>query len=167
MAHIRDLSWRHRLFLTTYRFRRLDPLPWTPIHAPLGSLRVGLITTAALYAPGMKPFDEALKGGDTSFRVLPILGPDGRAAPGLEALAVGHRSDAFDERGIEADYNLALPVLPFLALHDRGKIGALHREALSFMGSVTAPGRLIHESAPEAARRFQEAGVDVAFLTPV
>jgi hypothetical protein len=35
------------------------------------------------------------------------------------------------------------------------------------MGSITAPGRLIQETAPPAVRKLVEDGVDVALLTPV
>jgi hypothetical protein len=38
---------------------------------------------------------------------------------------------------------------------------------LSFMGSITAPGRLVAESAPEAAQLLVDDGVDVALLVPV
>ncbi len=35
------------------------------------------------------------------------------------------------------------------------------------MGSITAPGRLMRETAPEAARWLVDDGVDVAILVPV
>ncbi len=167
MARIGDLGLKHQLFLRTYRFRRIEPVPWSPLSKPLAACRVGLVTTAAFYLDGMPPFDEALKGGDTSFRALLIREADGSPSQALKKLLVGHRSTAFDEAGIEADYNLALPVDRFVELEREGTIGVLHGEALSFMGSITAPGRLVKETAPEAAARFRAAGVDAAFLTPV
>ncbi len=38
---------------------------------------------------------------------------------------------------------------------------------LSFMGSVTAPGRLVRDTAPRAAELLVEDRVDVALLVPV
>ena len=35
------------------------------------------------------------------------------------------------------------------------------------MGSITAPGRFVRDTAPEAAARMVAAGVDVALLVPV
>jgi hypothetical protein len=48
-----------------------------------------------------------------------------------------------------------------------GAIGSFNRRALSFMGSITAPGRLIRETAPRAAELFVEDEVDVVLLVPV
>jgi hypothetical protein len=35
------------------------------------------------------------------------------------------------------------------------------------MGSITAPGRLLKETAPEVARKLKEDGADWVLLTPV
>jgi hypothetical protein len=35
------------------------------------------------------------------------------------------------------------------------------------MGSITAPGRLVRDAAPEIARRLVHDGVDIALLVPV
>ena len=50
---------------------------------------------------------------------------------------------------------------------ERGRIGSVNRRHLSFMGSITAPGRLIRQSAPDAARWLVEDAVDIALLVPV
>jgi D-proline reductase (dithiol) PrdB len=162
MASISDLPLKHRLFLFAYRFRSIDPPVWSPLPKPLSECRVVLVTTAAFYLPAQAPFDESVKGGDSSYRVLPARDP-----AALSSLGIGHRSSAFDPSGIEVDYNLALPADRFLELEAAGRIGRLHEEALSFMGSITAPGRLTREAAPEAAERLRNAGADVAFLCPV
>ena len=167
MARISDLTLKHQLFVRTYRFRRLDPIPWAPLGKPLRECRVALVTTAAFYLEGMDPFEESLKGGDASFRVLAVRETDGSAAADLRRLLIGHRSTAFDAAGIEADYNLALPVERCIELESDGVIGRLHEEALSFMGSITAPGCLVKETAPGAAERLKAGGVDAVLLTPV
>ncbi|MCZ6796069.1 MAG: glycine/sarcosine/betaine reductase selenoprotein B family protein [Planctomycetota bacterium] len=163
MASIADLPLKYRLFLRAYRYRRLTPCPWSPPVRPLGECRVALITSAAFYLPEQQAFDEKARGGDPSYRILPA-----RASPErLSGLRIGQRSGAFDPSGIESDFNLALPTERFRELEEDGTIGRLHDDALSFMGSVTAPIRLVKDSAPEAARRLRAAGVDVAFLCPV
>ncbi len=164
MARIADLPLKYRLFLKAYRFRRLDPTPWTRLAKPLAQCRVALVTSAAFHLPDQEPFDEEIRGGDASFRVIDV---NTAGADRLRELRSSHRSAAFDSAGIEADYNLALPVDRFRELEAAGEVGALHDEALSFMGSVTATGRLRRDSAPQAAGMLSDAGVDVAFLCPV
>jgi D-proline reductase (dithiol) PrdB len=46
-------------------------------------------------------------------------------------------------------------------------VGALNHRHFSFMGSITAPGRLISETAPAVAQLLQEDQVDAALLVPV
>ena len=65
------------------------------------------------------------------------------------------------------DPNLAFPVDRVRELEARGRIGALSTRHLSFMGSITAPGRLVRETAPAAAARLVADGVDAALLVPV
>jgi D-proline reductase (dithiol) PrdB len=167
MASFAELPLKHRLFLHAYRFRRLDPVPWTPLPRGLDQCRIGLVTTAGFHVPGTAPFDEGIRGGDTSFRGITIRGADGGRSSAAGELVVSHRSSAFDTAGVLEDVNLALPVDRFIELEREGVIGRLHEEALSFMGSITAPGRLVSETAPAAAARFRDGGVEVAFLCPV
>ncbi len=167
MARIKDLPLKYRLLLLAYRYRTLDPVPWTELARPLRECRVALVTTAAFYTPVQEPFDQKQRGGDVSYRVIPTRTPEGGAHPVLESLVVGHRSSAFDATGISRDVNLALPVEPLLELERRAVVGRLHEEALSFMGSITAPRRLEKSTAPDAARRLADSGVDVVILTPV
>jgi len=66
-----------------------------------------------------------------------------------------------------SDPNLAFPLDRARELVRRGRIGSVNRRHLSFMGSITAPGRLIRQSAPEAAALFVEDQVDLALFVPV
>jgi len=77
------------------------------------------------------------------------------------------RSTSFDHRGIEADRNLALPLDRLRELAAEGEIGEVAPRHLSFMGSITAPNRLVRHSAPEAAEILVRDAVDVALLVPV
>ena len=66
-----------------------------------------------------------------------------------------------------ADPNLGFPIDRVRELADRGRIGSVNHRHLSFMGSITAPGRLQKETAPEAANLLVRDEVDVALLVPV
>ena len=78
-----------------------------------------------------------------------------------------HRSESFDHSGIQQDPNLALPIDRVRELAERGRLGSINRRHLSFMGSITAPGRLIQQTAPAAARLLTDDAVDIALLVPV
>ncbi len=159
MADLRDLSLSERLWFHRYRFRRLDPIPFTPLRTPLSQARVGVVTTAGLHTPEDLPFRKE-KGGDVSYRVVP-------RNTGPTALRCTHPSSAWDRSGIEADRNLALPLQRLEELREDGFIGEPAPRHLSFQGSITAPGRLVARTAPEAAALFVEDQVDLALLTPV
>ena len=160
MGDLSEFSLRWRLFLQTYRWRRIDPVPWTPLRKPLARCRVALVTSAAFSLPGQPPFDETVKGGDSSFREIP-------AGVDISTLVENHRSEVFDHEGLRRDPNLAFPVDRLRELAERGRIASVAPRHLSFMGSITAPGRLAQEQAPRAARLLVEDGVDVALLVPV
>ena len=160
MASLGDLKLSHRAFVHTYRWRKIDPVPFAPLDRPLSDSRVGIVSTAGLVPPDEEPFDESIRGGDWSYRVLDD-------SVELDSLIESHRSSAWDHTGVAADRNLAIPIDRLHELRDEGVIGPVNRRHLSFMGSLTAPGRLIRFSAPEAAGLFVEDQVDVALFVPV
>jgi D-proline reductase (dithiol) PrdB len=65
------------------------------------------------------------------------------------------------------DPNLAFPLDRLHELEARGRIGSVAPRHLSFSGSITAPGSLIRDTAPQAAGLLAEDAVDVALLVPV
>jgi D-proline reductase (dithiol) PrdB len=160
VATLSDLSLKNRLFMATYRYRAVDPVPFARPRKPLRGARVALVTTGGLYAPGQEPFDTGKRGGDVSFRVI----PDGAD---VATLGIAHKSDAFDQTGLAADRNLGFPLDRLREMEAAGAIGGVAPRALSFMGSISAPGRLVKETAPEAAALLAADGADVALLVPL
>ena len=160
MGELSEFSITVRAFLMAYRWRRIDPVPWTPLRKPLADCKVALVSSAGFVLPDQAPFDDSIKGGDSSFREIPF---DVKT----ESLIETHRSDSFDHTGIKQDPNLAFPIDRLRELADQGRIGSVNRRHLSFMGSITAPGRLIGETAPPAAALLKDDQVDVALLVPV
>jgi D-proline reductase (dithiol) PrdB len=155
-----DLPLSYRLLLATYRWRRATPSAPARLRVPLARARVALVSSAGLVAPGDTPFDLAIRGGDCSWRTI-------AATIDPATLTIHHRSDAFDRAPLAADRNVVFPIDRLRALVAAGDIGELAPRHLSFMGSITAPGRLIRESAPAAAAVFVADQVDVALLVPV
>jgi D-proline reductase (dithiol) PrdB len=155
-----DLPLSYRLLLAAYRWRRAAPSAPAALRVPLARARVALVSSAGLVAAGDTPFDLAIRGGDCSWRTI-------AAAIDPTALTVHHRSDAFDRAPLADDLNVVFPLERLRALVAAGDIGAVAPRHLSFMGSITAPGRLIRESAPAAAALLVADQVDVALLVPV
>src|SRR5262245_52064383 len=160
MPRLDELPAWLRATLAIYPWRRVDPVPCARLGQPVSRCRVALVSSAGLVVPGAPPFDARVKGGDVSYRWIPS---DVRVA----SLAEFHRSAAFDHQGIAADRNLAFPLDRLRELVTRGEIGEVAPRHLSFMGSVTAPGRLVRTTAPAAAAELAGDGVDIALLVPV
>jgi D-proline reductase (dithiol) PrdB len=160
MAKISDLKLAYQIFMKAYPYRRVDWRPGARLQKPLGEARVAVVTTAAFFRPDQPAFDLSIRGGDISYRIIPI-------DTDLSTLGIAHRSDAFDHRGLESDRNLALPLDRLRSLAAEGVLGPVAPRHFSFMGSIAAPGRLIAGTAPEVARMLLEDEVDAVLLTPV
>jgi D-proline reductase (dithiol) PrdB len=160
MGDVSEFQTGMRLFLKAYPWRRIDPVPWTPLRRRLAESKLALVSSAGLVMPGQEPFDSSRRGGDQSFREIP-----GDCDPSL--LIDSHRSQTFDHSGMRRDANLAFPIDRARELVASGRIGSLARHHLSFMGGITAPGRLTKRTAPAAVSSLLADGVDTALLVPV
>jgi len=150
-----DLPLASRIFLKAYPWRRIEPLPWAPLRRPLRDAKIALVSSAGLVPPDQEPFDNDLRGGDWSYREVPD-------STEVSALVDAHRSLTYDHDGVRSDPNLGFPLD---RLHDLG-LRTNHRH-FSFMGSITAPGRLAKRSAPEAAEKLVADGVEAVLLVPI
>jgi D-proline reductase (dithiol) PrdB len=160
LATLDQLRLSDRLFVRTYPWRRIDPVPWSPLMKPLADCRIVLVSSAGFVLPTQEPFDNGIRGGDFGWREIP-------ADTDVRTLVETHRSGAFDHAGLARDPNVAFPIDRVRELAVAGRIGSMNRRHLSFMGSITAPGRLVRQTAPEAAQLMVDDGVDVALLVPV
>lgn len=160
MGDYSEFNLKIRALLAVYRWRTIDPMPWAEPRIPLAEANVGPVSTAGLVLPAQPPFDDHVKGGDYSFRELP-------STTDPQILIESHRSEAFSREGLLEDMNLVFPIDRMRELERDGLIGRFNARCLSFMGSITAPGRLLAQTAPEAAELFVRDGVDVALLVPV
>jgi len=160
MAKTSDLSLALRLFLKTYRYRSNDPVPFVPLSKPLAECKVGLVSSAGFVPPGVEPFDEGVRGGDSTWRAVP-------ADTDPTTLADCHRSESFDHSAMEKDPDLAFPLTRITELVEQGFLGSSTANHVSIMGSITATGNLIQNTAPEVAAYFQEQGADLVLLVPV
>ncbi len=160
MGDTSEFSLTVRLFLKTYSWRKIDPVPWTPLKKPLSQCKLALVSSAGFVLPGQQPFDGSYKGGDPSFREI-------SSTADVKTLIETHRSESFDHAGLGKDPNIGFPIDRFRELAAVGRIGSLNHRYLSCMGSITAPGRLMKETAPPAVRKLVEDSVDASLLVPV
>jgi D-proline reductase (dithiol) PrdB len=160
LGDLSEFTLKYKLFLKAYPWRRIEPVPWVPLKKPLKDSRAAVVCSAGLVQPGQEPFDDSMRGGDCSFREIP-------ADTDLSALIDTHRSDLYDHSGLRQDPNLVFPLVRLQELVRSGRIGSLNHRHLSFMGSLTALGRLRKKTAPAAVRKLVEDGVDIALLVPV
>jgi D-proline reductase (dithiol) PrdB len=160
MAKLSDLPLSLRLFLRTYPWRRIDPVPWAAPAKPLAESKIAVVSTAGLVLPSQESFDDTVRGGDWSYRELPHDAD-------LTTLRETHRSESFDHTGLRADANLGMPLDRVRELVAAGEIGSINDRHFSLMGSITAPGRLMHESAPTVAAALSADAVDAVLLVPV
>jgi len=160
MGELSEFSFTVRTFLRAYRWRRVDPVPWAPLEKPLAQCRLALVSSAGFVLPDQQPFDESVRGGDVTFRGIPNDAD-------VSDLADTHRSESFDHTGLCRDPNVAFPLDRVRELAESGRVGSLAHTHLSFMGSITEPGRLVRDTAPEAASSLVDDSVDVALLVPV
>jgi D-proline reductase (dithiol) PrdB len=160
LGDLSEFPLKYKLFLKAYPWRRIDPVPWAPLKKPLKDSRAALVSSAGLVRPGQEPFDDSIRGGDYSFREIP-------ADTDVFTLMDTHRSDLYDHSGLRQDPNLAFPLERLGELVGSERIGSLNQRHLSFMGSITAPNRLVKKTAPVAVRKLVEDGVDIVLLVPV
>lgn len=160
MALIEELPLWLRATLKLYPWRTIGAIPPATLRRPLREARVALVTSGGLVPPGQAPFDEGVRGGDFSYRVIP-------GDVDVSTLGESHRSDSFDHTGIEQDRNVALPLDRLRELVAAGEIGEVAPRHLSFMGSITAPARLVKGTGPEAVEALVEDQVDLVLLVPV
>ena len=160
MARLSDLKLKYRLYMQAHSYRHIDWRPGAELRRPLAASRIAVVTSAAYYSADQEPFDPGVRGGDYSYREIP-------EHIALDTLRVGHKSDAFDHSGIERDKNLALPLDRLREMKQEGLVGELTKRHYSFMGSITAPRRLMQVTAPEIAAKLVEDRADGVLLTPV
>jgi D-proline reductase (dithiol) PrdB len=160
MVETRDLSVGLQAFLKAYPWRRIDPVPLASLAKPVSECKVALVSSAGFVVPGEEPFSCSVRGGDSSFRVVP-------GDADVQSLEDHHCSDSFSHAGVAADRNLGLPLDRLRELAAKGEIGTVAPRHFSVMGSITAPGRFVKQTLPVIANLLVDDRVDIALMVPV
>ena len=132
-----------------------DSAPFAPLRSPLTRCRVAIVTTAGLHRRGDRPFSP----GAPTYRIIPSDTPS-------RDIVQSQTSIGFDRTPIMRDINISFPIDRLRELSARGELGGLAPSCYSFLGAQRDLGRIETDTAPEAARRMRDEGVDVALVTP-
>lgn len=141
-----------------YNHPRNANVPGTP-GIPLASSRLMMITSAGAYLPREhEPFDAPNLYGDYSLRTFPSSTP-------LDGLAYAHGH--YDQRMIEADPQVGLPLRHLHEMVEQGGLGSLAPSVVSFMGYQPDSARVVEEVVPRVVEIARGEEVDAALLAPV
>ena len=155
VAYISAITARYlRLGYTPYRWFEADgPPPWQALAKPISSVRLGLLSTAGVYARGQRAYHYR---DDDSIRALPSDTPD-------EALRFSHITENYlvDAR---QDPACIFPLKTLRGLVRDGILGGLADRVLSCMGGVYSQRRVREHVAPAVYASLQENQVDAALL---
>ena len=146
--------------------------PFTPLHKPISQMRLGLIASSGHYVHGddPQPFgikdmtqEEAAARIEEFFITEPTLSSIPMNTP-RENLRVRH--GGYDIRGVQADFNVALPLDRLQELQEEGFIGELTPNAYSFVGACSQL-RLLNHTGSQWVTKFHQEQVEAVVLVPV
>ena len=132
-----------------------EPPPFQRLSKPLSECRLGLVSSGGVYQVGQVAFHYK---DDTSLRVIDT-------AVDVADLRATHF--AYDLTDARKDPNVVLPLAALKALENSGELGALAKNAYTFMGGIYSARKVREQIAPELVQRFQKDEVEVVLLVPV
>lgn len=146
-----EREYVRRHFFPTFEWLDFDaPSPRNRLRKPLGSARIGLISTAGAHLPGQRP-----------------MGPGGsiRSVPAdAEEIELTH--EGYDTVRAGQDPEVVFPARTLLSLAAERKIGSLAPLAVSLMGYIPEGRRVYERTLPAAHELLASQDVDLALLIP-
>lgn len=158
---LKHISIKDKTGLSVYPWRNCKPKKSAKITKPLSDSKIAIISSAGLYIKDIQPkFDAKVKGGDYSFREIPI-------SIKINSLGDSHRSLTFDHSGLISNPETGMPIPQLIELKNEGIIKEVNHRHISLMGSILAPGRLIKKSIPKIIEILKNDEVDIVLLIPI
>lgn len=131
--------------------------PFVPARRALPMLNLALISSAGGYIDGTEPFQLSARGGDMSFREIPVE---------VEAGDLKWGARGYDPKGVEEDMNAQVPIERLFEFESNGIIGQLNPVFWSFCGFITDAERMVREMIPGLIERVRRYEVQAALLIP-
>lgn len=153
----RFARWRGADDLKGYTFVNNKRAPFTPLRRALPLLNIALISSAGAFIEGTEAFDTKARGGDFSFREIPIE----VEAQDMQIAARGYNADA-----IRQDRNTQIPIDRLLDYQANAVIGQLNQVWLSFMGFIPDAATFAEKTVPQMIERLARYGAQAALIIP-
>lgn len=131
--------------------------PFTPARRALPMLNLALISSAGAYIDGTEPFNIDSKGGDATFREIPIE---------VEAEDLKYAARGYDPAAIQKDRNAQIPIERLLEYEANSVIGQLNPVWWSFNGFIPDAARVVDDLIPKFVERVKRYEVQAALLIP-
>lgn len=131
--------------------------PFKPARRAMPMLNLALISSAGAYIDGTEAFNIESRGGDATFREIPIE---------VEATDLNYAARGYDPTAIQQDRNAQIPVDRLLEFEANAVIGQLNPVWWSFSGFIPDVSRLTDNLIPKLVERVKRYEVQAALLIP-
>jgi D-proline reductase (dithiol) PrdB len=131
--------------------------PFTPARRALPMLNLALISSAGAYIDGTEEFNVESKGGDATFREIPIE---------VEAEDLKYSARGYNPAAVLEDRNVQIPIERLLEYEANAVIGQLNPVWWSFNGFIPDVSRLTETLIPNLVERVKRYEVQAALLIP-
>jgi D-proline reductase (dithiol) PrdB len=149
--------WRGGDDLKDYTFVSNKRSPFTAIRRALPLINIALISSAGAFIDGTNPFDANARGGDFTFREIPIE---------VEAEDLQFTSRGYDPAAVRSDLNSQIPIQRLLDYQASAVIGQLNPVWWSFSGFAPDAAKVADTLAPQLAERLHRYEVQAALIIP-
>lgn len=153
----RFAKWNGDDDLKGYPFVENEHAPFSPMRRALPMLNLGLVTSAGAYIDGTSPFDIDSRGGDTSYREIPVE---------VEAGDLAFSAKGYDTTAVQADLNAQIPVERLLEYEGNHVIGSLNHVWWSLSSHIPDANAVADELAPKLVERLNRYEVKAALMVP-
>jgi D-proline reductase (dithiol) PrdB len=153
----RSLFARWNGDLKTYPYVYNRRSPFTPARRALPLLNLALISSAGAYIDGTNPFDEQARGGDFTYREIPIE----VTAEDLRFTARG-----YDPTAVQTDLNSQIPIQRLLEYQANAVIGQLNSVWWSFCGYIPDAAKFAETTVRQITERITRYEVQAALIIP-
>lgn len=150
-------GWSGDESLKGYPFIENRYAPFTPVRRALPMLNLGLVSSAGAYIAGTEPFDLDAKGGDRSYREIPVE---------VDAEDYEFSAKGYDEKSVRDDRNAQIPVDRLLEYEDNAVIGRLNHAFWSISPYIPDAVAVAEDLAPKLSERLHRYEVQAALLIP-
>lgn len=141
----------------SYTFVVNKHAPFTPARRALPMLNLALISSAGAYIDGTEAFNIESRGGDATFREIPIE---------VEAADINYAARGYDPTAVRQDRNAQIPIERLLEYEANAVIGQLNPVWWSFNGFIPDVARLRDDLIPKLVERVKRYEVQAALLIP-